>query len=53
MQNETYKGIGRKQRRLMVRLWKESGTKLSLKAWARTTQLGEVGFVWLQTKRGS
>jgi len=50
--DETYQGIGRKRRRLMVRLWKESGTTLSLKAWAKMAEIGEVGHVWINAKRG-
>lgn len=50
--NETYKGVGRQRRRLMVRLWKESGTTLSLKEWAKAAPLGEVGHVWINAKRG-
>lgn len=53
IQKETHKGLGRKRRREMVRSWKASGTRLTLKAWAATTQLGEFGFVWLQAKRGA
>lgn len=50
--NEGYKGLGRKQRRIMVRLWKESGTTLSLKAWAKAALVGDIGHVWINAKRG-
>ena len=56
MQNEIFKGVGRKQRRMMIRLWKAdmagSKKKLSLKVWARNAPVGDVGHVWLQAKRG-
>lgn len=52
MSAEGYNGVGRKNRRTMIRLWKESGSKLSLKAWAKTASVGDIGFVWLNTKRG-
>ncbi len=51
--NEGYKGIGRKRRRLMVRLWKESGSPLSLKAWAQAAYVGDLGHVWINAKRGT
>lgn len=50
--NETYQGLGRQRRRTMVRLWKESGTTLSLKAWAKAALVGEFGHVWINAKRG-
>lgn len=48
-------GVGDKNRRLMIRLWKETGKKegLSLKQWASLGQTGDVSFVWLEKKRAS
>lgn len=51
MQIEGYKGVGRKNRRLMIRLWKESGTHLSLQAWARTQEIGHVARAWIEHKK--
>lgn len=50
--SEEYCGVGRKSRRLMVKLWKESGTSLSLKKWAEQTGPGHVAHVWVNAKRG-
>lgn len=44
-------GVGRKNRRLMVKLWKESGTTLSLKEWARQAQAGDVAQAWYEGKK--
>lgn len=51
--NEEYRGVGRKDRRLMIKLWKESGTDLSLKKWAERTGAGHVANAWINAKRGS
>lgn len=50
---EKSNGVGDKNRRMMIRLWKETGKLegLSLKQWAERCQVGEVGLVWLQKKR--
>jgi hypothetical protein len=52
MEKETYQGIGRKRRRILVKLWKLSGTSLSLKAWANAALIGDLGHVWINAKRG-
>lgn len=48
---EKYKGIGRRGRRLLVKLWKGSGTSLSLRQWAAQSEVGDLAQVWLQAKR--
>ncbi len=50
MNTEGYKGIGRAARRLMIRQWKASGQKLSLKAWAKQQGVGDAALVWVQAK---
>jgi hypothetical protein len=52
MEEETYKGIGRTERRRMIRKWKEEGNGLSLRAWAaRQHPVGDAAYVWLRAKR--
>jgi hypothetical protein len=52
MQSEGYNGLGRTQRRAMIKRWKDSGTELSLKAWAaQQDKVGDGAQVWLMTKR--
>lgn len=51
--NEGYTGLGRQRRRVMIKLWKESGTTLSLRAWAKAALLGDMGHVWINAKRGT
>ncbi len=50
--SEGYKGIGRRARRLMIRLWKSEGRGMSLKAWARKAGVGEAAAAWLEHKKG-
>ncbi len=50
MGTEGYKGIGRAARRVMIRQWKASGRKLSLKAWAKQQGVGDAATVWVQAK---
>jgi len=50
---EGFNGVGRKDRRYMIRLWKESGTELGLKAWARQAQIGDIAHVWFNSKKGA
>jgi hypothetical protein len=46
------KGIGRKERRRVVRRWKAEGSGLSLKAWAaKQSPVGDAAYIWLQAKR--
>ena len=50
---EAYRGLGRNKRREMIRRWKAEGQPrgLTLKAWARETEVGDAAFVWLETKK--
>ncbi len=51
MNHEVFAGVGRTERRKMIRLWKESGSGLSLKEWARLQHpVGDAGYAWLQAK---
>jgi hypothetical protein len=36
----------------MVRLWKESGSTLTLKEWARKAEIGDIAHVWIRAKGG-
>lgn len=51
MTNESFHGVGKKMRRVMVKLWKESGTNKTLKAWAAESQVGDIASVWIAAKR--
>jgi hypothetical protein len=53
MNAESYPGLGRRQRRLMKKIWKEARGRQSLKAWARSAEIGELAHVWLRNKRPS
>ena len=48
---EAFHGVGKKMRRIMIKLWKESGSEKSLKAWAADSQVGDVATVWITSKR--
>jgi len=48
--NESYSGIGRKDKRWMVKRWKQAGTNLSLKQWAKLQGVGDVADVWIKAK---
>ncbi|MFA5054197.1 MAG: hypothetical protein WC565_09070 [Parcubacteria group bacterium] len=48
---EGYKPIGKSGRNFMKKLWRESGTKLSLKQWAAQQPIGEIAHVWINFKR--
>lgn len=54
MQNQTdqegYRGVGRADRRRMVRMWRASGTDLSLKEWAAQQGVGDIADVWIKSK---
>ena len=50
---EGFNGVGRKDRRYMIRLWKESGTPMSLKVWARQALIGDIAHVWFNSKKGT
>ena len=51
-EKETYCGIGRRERRKMVRRWRdETGGKISLKNWARDQNpVGDSAYAWLRGK---
>lgn len=51
--NEGYSGIGRADRRRMVRLWRASGSGLSLKEWAAQQGVGDIADVWIKSKRSN
>lgn len=52
--NETFHGIGKTERRRMIRRWKEEGGGLSLKAWAKLQPpVGDAAFRWFQAKKGA
>jgi hypothetical protein len=52
MEEDNVRGIGRVERRQMVRRWKAEGNGLSLRAWARKqSPVGDSAFVWLEAKR--
>lgn len=53
MNTETYNGIGRRERRKMVRRWREAtGGKISLKQWAAEQDpVGDSAYNWLRHKR--
>jgi hypothetical protein len=48
---EGFCGIGRRERRNMIRRWKSEGHGMSLKQWARLAKVGEAATAWLETKR--
>lgn len=52
MNNEaTLKGIGKTERRRMIKRWKEEGLGLSLRAWARRQHpVGDSAHSWIQAK---
>lgn len=52
MTTEGYKGIGRAARREMIRRWKATGRKTSLKQWARKQGVGDSADVWVKAKTG-
>ena len=52
--SEGFNGIGRAERRRMVKRWKESGSGLSLREWARqNAQVGDAAQGWLEHKKVS
>lgn len=50
---EGYRGLGRRERRRMLRRWKIEGRGQSLKQWARGAVVGEAALAWLASKRGN
>jgi hypothetical protein len=49
--DEGYRGIGRRERRRMIRRWKAEGRGMSLKQWAANADVGEAALVWIRHKR--
>ena len=49
--SEDFKGVGKRNKRIMLRLWKEQGRGKSLKEWAKSAEVGDVAHVWLRTKK--
>jgi hypothetical protein len=50
---EGFHGIGRRERRSMIRRWKTEGKGMSLKQWARQATIGDAAAAWLETKKGA
>jgi hypothetical protein len=51
---ELFTGLGRRERRRLLRRWKEEGAGLSLKQWAQQNDLvGDAAQAWLAAKRGT
>lgn len=51
-QEETFHGLGRRERRRMIRRWKVEGEGKSLKDWARTcAQVGDAALAWIENKK--
>lgn len=53
IEKETYRGIGRRERRRMRCRWREeTGGKVSLKSWARDQNpVGDAAYAWLRGKQ--
>ena len=53
MTEEKFAGLGKRERRRLIRRWKSEGQGLSLKQWAQQNNLvGDAAQAWLGTKRG-
>lgn len=51
--DEGFNGLGKRERRRMIRRWKAEGQGLSLKEWVRQNALvGDAALVWLESKKG-
>jgi hypothetical protein len=52
-EKEAYYGIGRSERRKMVRRWREeTDGKISLKDWAKDQNpVGDAAYAWLRSKQ--
>ena len=48
---EGFCGIGKRERRTMIRRWKIEANGMSLKQWARLGKVGEAATAWLETKK--
>jgi hypothetical protein len=48
---EGFCGIGRRERRAMIRRWKMEANGMSLKQWARLGKVGDAATAWLETKK--
>ena len=54
MRKEGFHGIGRRERRSMIRRWKTEGLGMSLKQWARRqSQVGDAATAWLEKKKAT
>jgi hypothetical protein len=50
---EGFSGIGRRERRIMIRRWKSEGKGKSLKQWARLAGVGDAAIAWLEKKKST
>lgn len=50
MIEEKYHGVGRRNKRLMLKFWKMYGNGQSLKEWARKAKVGDIAKVWIESK---
>jgi hypothetical protein len=53
MWKEGFQGIGRRERRSMIRRWKSEAHGMSLKQWARLAQVGDAAIAWLEKKKAT
>lgn len=56
MQAEAFTGVGKTERRRMIKRWQQEGKPLglSLKQWAAQQHpVGDSAYAWLQAKKGS
>jgi hypothetical protein len=54
MKTEKTTGLGKSERRRMIRRWKSEGVGLSLKQWAHQNDLvGDAAQAWLTVKKGA
>ena len=52
--HEGFRGIGRKERRRLVKRWRQEGAGLSLKQWAQQNNLvGDAAQAWIESKRSA
>ena len=53
MRKEGFQGIGRRERRSMIRRWRSEGRGMSLKQWARLGEVGDAATAWLEKKKAT
>jgi hypothetical protein len=53
MRKEGFQGIGRRERRSMIRRWRSEGRGMSLKQWARLVEVGDAATAWLEKKKAT